>query len=73
VAGNKKHHRVLGATIRSYREEAGLSQEKLAEKANLHHNYVGEVERGEKAVSIDTMLKIAAALDLRVSDLVKDL
>jgi transcriptional regulator with XRE-family HTH domain len=50
-----------------------LSQEKLAEKANLHHNYVGEVERGEKAVSIDTLLKIARALDLRVKDLVGDL
>lgn len=50
-----------------------MSQEKLAEKANLHHNYIGELERGEKAASIDTMLKIAKALGVRVRDLVNEL
>jgi XRE family transcriptional regulator, regulator of sulfur utilization len=50
-----------------------MSQEKLAEKADLHHNYIGELERGEKAATIDTLVKIAKALRLKVSDLVGDL
>jgi transcriptional regulator with XRE-family HTH domain len=47
-----------------------MSQEKLAEKADLHHNYIGELERGEKAASIDTLVKIAKALGVKVRDLV---
>jgi transcriptional regulator with XRE-family HTH domain len=50
-----------------------MSQEKLAEKADLHHNYVGELERGEKAASIDSILKIARALRVKVRDLVDQL
>lgn len=55
------------------RKEAGLSQEFLAEKADLHHNYVGELERGEKAATVDTLIKIAKALKVRVSDLTRDI
>ena len=50
-----------------------MSQEKLAEKADLHHNYVGEIERGEKAATIDTIVKIANALKLRPLDLLAEL
>lgn len=50
-----------------------MSQEKLAEKADLHHNYIGELERGEKAAGIDTLVKIAKALGVKVRDLVADL
>ncbi|HUZ06124.1 MAG TPA: helix-turn-helix transcriptional regulator [Candidatus Paceibacterota bacterium] len=73
MAANQKHRRVLGEMIRSYRKNAGLSQEALAEKADLHHNYIGELERGEKAATIDTLLKIAKALNVKVRDLVADL
>jgi transcriptional regulator with XRE-family HTH domain len=73
MAGNQKHHKILGATVRSYRQKAHWSQEKLAEKADLHPNYVGEIERGEKAVSIDTLLKIARALGVRARDLVNEI
>jgi transcriptional regulator with XRE-family HTH domain len=73
VAGNQKHHRILGETIRAYRKHAHLSQEMLAEKADLHHNFVGEIERGEKAATIDTILKIAKALGVRARDLVEKL
>lgn len=45
----------------------------LAEKADLHHNFVGEIERGEKAATIDTILKIAKALGVRARDLVEKL
>lgn len=50
-----------------------MSQEKLAERADLHHNYIGEIERGEKAATIDTLLKIANGLGVRARDLVHDL
>lgn len=50
-----------------------MSQEKLAEKADLHHNYVGEIERGEKAATIDTLLKFAKALGVRPGDLLAEL
>ena len=55
------------------RKEAGLTQEKLAEKANLHHNFIGEVERGNMEISLTSMLKIAKALGVRVRDLVADI
>ena len=50
-----------------------MSQERLAECAELHHNYVGEIERGEKAATIDTIIKISDALGIRPRDLVKNL
>jgi transcriptional regulator with XRE-family HTH domain len=73
VAAKQKHRRLLGERIRVIRKAADFSQEVLAEKADLHHNYVGELERGEKAATIDTLLKIAKALKVRVRDLVDDL
>ena len=72
VAANLKHRTVLGETIRLYRKGQRLSQEALAEKADLHHNYIGELERGEKAATVDTLLKIAKALEVKVRDLVVD-
>jgi len=44
---------------------ADMSIETLAERADLHHNYVGEIERGEKAASVDTLVKIAKGLRVR--------
>jgi transcriptional regulator with XRE-family HTH domain len=42
--------------------ELGLSQEELADQADVHWTYVGQVERGEKNVSIDNIEKIAKGL-----------
>jgi transcriptional regulator with XRE-family HTH domain len=73
VAAKQKHHIILGENIRSIRKKAHMSQEKLAEKADLHHNYIGEIERGEKAATIDTLLKIAKGLRVKVRSLVERL
>jgi XRE family transcriptional regulator, regulator of sulfur utilization len=73
VAARQKHRKLLGETIRSFRKKASFSQEKLAEKADLHHNFIGELERGEKAATVDTLLKIAKALKIKVRDLVSDI
>jgi transcriptional regulator with XRE-family HTH domain len=69
----KKLYRVVGETIRAERRKAKFSQEKLAEKADLNRNYIGEVERAEKKITLETLWKIAEALDLDVRDLLKNL
>jgi transcriptional regulator with XRE-family HTH domain len=48
----------------------GITQERLAERADLHPNYLGRVERGEETVSLTSLRDIAKALHLRVRDLV---
>lgn len=64
---------VLGAAIRERRRRISLSQETLAEKAELHPNYVGRVERGEESISLGALVRVAAALDVRLKDLVSEL
>ncbi|HZQ45875.1 MAG TPA: helix-turn-helix transcriptional regulator [Verrucomicrobiae bacterium] len=63
--------KILGDTIRQYRTQAGLSQEKLAEKADLHPVYVDKVERGEQWISLHALLRVADALGIRARDLVE--
>jgi transcriptional regulator with XRE-family HTH domain len=59
----------FGQVIRKRRKTQGLSQEALAEKADLHTNYVSLVERGLSAPALDTICALADALGLSVSDL----
>lgn len=66
------YRRTVGQQIRAYRKQAGLSQEKLAEKSSLSYKYLGEVERGYVNVSLDSLMRIAKSLKLKVSDLVQD-
>jgi transcriptional regulator with XRE-family HTH domain len=60
----------LGEAVRIRRKKARLSQEQLAEKADLTRNYIGDVERAEKKITLETLVKIAKALKCRVRDLV---
>ena len=69
----KDYRVVLGAAIREKRTSKGLTQEVLAEKADLHSNYFGRVERGEEDVSLNALRRIAKALNVRVRDLVADI
>ena len=59
----------FAATMRSTRMDLGLSQEQLADKAGLHRNYVGMIERGERAPTLVAIEGIAAGLGIKVSDL----
>jgi XRE family transcriptional regulator, regulator of sulfur utilization len=68
-----RHRRILGDKIRHYRKQAGLTQEELAERADLHHNFVGAVERGNMETSLTSLLKIATALKVKVRDLVEEI
>jgi transcriptional regulator with XRE-family HTH domain len=54
--------KILGANIRNYRKQIGLTQEKLAERIGKSVNYVGMIERGEKVPSLKTFILIANAL-----------
>lgn len=66
-------YKILGEAIRYERVRVGFSQEKLAEKANLTRNYIGQIERAEKRIHLETLAKIAKALGIRVRDLVNGL
>ncbi len=59
----------FGEAVRALRRERGLSQEALAEKANLHTNYISLVERGLSAPALDTICALADALGVTVSAL----
>jgi transcriptional regulator with XRE-family HTH domain len=73
VAQGSKISKILGETVRAERIKAGLSQEQLAEKANLARNYIGNIERAEYKVTVETLSQIAKALGIRVRDLVNEL
>ena len=60
----------FGAALRVFREKQGLTQEKLAELADLHTNYVSSVERGERNLSLHNIARLAHALTIPVSMLV---
>ena len=63
----------FGLSVRRLRDERALSQELLAERAGLHRNYVGGIERGERNVSLENIVKLAKALSVRSRDLFEDL
>ena len=61
--------KIFGATVRSWRNRLGISQEKLAERADLHRTYVSDVERGTRNVSLESIERLARALEISVSAL----
>ncbi len=73
VPSRPQYLRLLGEHIRLLRKQAKLSQEKLAEKADLHHNFIGEVERGNMDISLGSLMRVAKALNVHVRDLVADI
>ena len=65
-----KHVRkFLGQRLRALRKQRLLSQERLGERASLSGKFIGEVERGEKSISIDSLYRVAVALDVPLATL----
>lgn len=56
----------FGNLIRKERMAKGISQEKLAELSNLHRNYISDLERGKRNVSLNNIMKLFNALDIEV-------
>ena len=71
MSASSQHRSLLGEAIRTRRKQAELSQEELAEKADLSTVFISRVERGKESPSMDSLVKIARALKTRVSDLVE--
>ena len=63
----------FGKRVREFRTEQQLTLEMLAAKADLHENYVGAVERGERNLSLYNVWRLAGGLGLSVAELVQDL
>ena len=62
----------FGAVVRRLREEKGLTQEELAERAGIRATYVGFIERGDNVPTLTIVIQIASALRVRPSDLLRD-
>jgi transcriptional regulator with XRE-family HTH domain len=59
----------FGQTVRKRRMELALSQEGLAERADLHRTYIADIERGVRNLSLRNIEKLAQALDMSIADL----
>lgn len=62
----------FGDKVRHYRNLLGLSQEKFAEKANVHRTYIGTVERGETNITLVNVYRLAEALEVSVTKLLEE-
>lgn len=64
-----KYLKLLGERIRQFRQAKGISQEELAFKINSARNFIGCIERGEKAPTVYVLYKIASVLNVSVDKL----
>ena len=62
----------FGIAVRRKRHKLNLSQEDFADKADIHRTYVSSIELGKVDVGVGTAYKVAAALDLPLSSLIKE-
>jgi ribosome-binding protein aMBF1 (putative translation factor) len=69
---SRKIARDLGHIVRCKREQLGLSQEKFAELTEHHRTYIGFLERGERSPNVATLHRVAKALKMKASDLLRE-
>ena len=69
----EKDRKLLGSGIRKHRKQAGLTQERLAERIDINPVYMGQIERGYRVPTVDVLLRIARALKVHLRDLVCEL
>ncbi len=56
--------KIFGQRVRHYRKNKKLSQEQLAELCDLHPTYIGQLERGEKNASLETIMRVSEGLSV---------
>jgi len=61
----------FGKKVRDLRKAKGYSQESFADHANIHRTYMGGIERGERNPTLATICRLAEALEVKPSDLLK--
>jgi transcriptional regulator with XRE-family HTH domain len=61
----------FGDNVREIRKSKGFSQEQLSFRADLHRTYIGMIERAEKNITLSNIEKIAKALEVEITDLLK--
>jgi len=57
---------LFGFAVKARRHELGISQEQLAEKAEMHRTYIASIERGARNVSLENIYRLAKALDTSI-------
>ena len=67
-----KHREIVGSNIRTLRTDAGLTLEKLAEKADLSWPYLSKIERGRENILLNKLARLAQALNVKLSRLVEN-
>jgi len=60
----KQYREAFGKAIREHRNNQGLTQQALADKSKIHRTYISDIERGERNLSIDSMVAICDGLEL---------
>lgn len=63
----------IGQRIRFFRKKRGISQEQLAELCNFHPTYIGQLERGEKNATIESIYRIAKGLEISMSQFLENI
>jgi len=66
-----KTRRIVGTRMRQLRKTAGFSQDRLGRASDLSGKFIGEVERGEKSISLDSLTRISEALKVPLHDLAR--
>lgn len=66
---NDNINKMFGARIVTLRKKAGITQEELSFRCGIHRAYMGTIERGEKSVTLDTVVKIANGLNIEIKEL----
>jgi transcriptional regulator with XRE-family HTH domain len=62
----------FGRIVRNLREQRGMTQEQLAEAADVSATYIGFIERGDNVPTLTIILQIAAALEVRAAELLRE-
>ena len=66
-------YKEVGKLIAKHRKEKGISQEKLADLADLHEDYIGKIERGERKLTLQTLYNILKTLEITPSDFFRNI